>query len=111
MKLFMSDKKYLLAFYVPEENLETVIEAVFAAGVGKYKDYDRCAWTSRGTGRFRPLKNSNPYLGRQDEDTHVTEIKVECIVNETDLKVVKEALLKVHPYEEPAYHFIVINII
>jgi hypothetical protein len=107
----MSDKKYLLAFYVPEENVETVMEAVFAAGAGKYKDYDRCAWTSRGTGRFRPLENSNPYLGRQDEDTKVIEMKVECIVKEANIKAVKEALLLAHPYEEPAYHFIVINVI
>ena len=107
----MSDKQYLLSFYVPEEDLETVLEAVFSAGAGKYKDYDRCAWTTLGNGRFRPLENSNPTIGRQNEDTKVSEVKVECIVAEEDLPSVKEALLRSHPYEEPAYHTIVINVI
>ena len=107
----MSNKRYLLSFYVPEEDLESVLEAIFAAGAGKYKDYDRCAWTTSGNGRFRPLENSNPYIGRQDEDTKITEIKVECIIEEKNLQAVKEALLEAHPYEEPAYHIIVINII
>ncbi|MEA2078102.1 MAG: NGG1p interacting factor NIF3 [Candidatus Marinimicrobia bacterium] len=107
----MSDKCYMLVFYVPEENLETVLDAVFRAGAGKYKNYDRCAWTIRGNGRFRPLENSNPYLGRINEDTKVTEIKVECIVREEDLPAVKKALIDTHPYEEPAYQFIVTNAI
>ncbi|MCF7832152.1 MAG: NGG1p interacting factor NIF3 [Candidatus Marinimicrobia bacterium] len=107
----MSDKCYLLSFYVPEEELEAVLEAVFSAGAGKYKDYDRCAWTSRGMGRFRPLENSNPFIGRCNEDTKLTEIKVECIVKEEKLQAVKKALLKAHPYEEPAYHIIVTNVI
>ncbi len=107
----MSDNRYLLSFYVPEKDLETVLEAVFSAGAGKYKNYDRCAWTTPGKGRFRALDKSNPYIGKQNKDTKVNEIKVECMVTEEYLKPVKEALLKSHPYEEPAYHIIVINII
>ncbi len=107
----MSDKRYILVFYVPEENLETVLDAVFLAGAGKYKNYDRCAWTTRGKGRFRPLEDSNPYLGRINEDTMVVEFKVECIVFENDLQAVKKALIDSHPYEEPAYQVIVTNAI
>ena len=107
----MSDHHYLLSFYVPEEDLETVLEAVFSAGAGRYKNYDRCAWTTSGNGRFRPLEKSNPYIGKQNEESKVNEIKVECMVAKEDLRSVKEALLRSHPYEEPAYHFIVINII
>lgn len=107
----MSDKTYLLGFYVPEENLEGVLEAIFEAGAGQYKDYDRCAWTTKGTGRFRPLQGSDPYIGRQNEDTRVEEIKVECMVKEVNVSAVKAALIKAHPYEEPALHFIVKNII
>ena len=107
----MSDTTYLLEFYVPEDDLEAVLEAIFEAGAGRYKDYDRCAWTTRGKGRFRPLAGSNPYIGRQSEDTKVEEIKVECMVREEKVNPVKAALLKAHPYEEPAYHFIVKNVI
>lgn len=107
----MSDNDYILEFYVPEENLEDVLEAVFKAGAGKFRDYDRCAWTTKGSGRFRPLENSNPYIGRQNEDTRIEEIKVECLVSNENAQAVKLALLTAHPYEEPAYHFIVKNII
>ena len=107
----MSNTHYLLEFYVPEENTKEVLDAIFDAGAGRYKNYDRCAWTSKGLGRFRPLKNSSPHIGKENEDTLVNEIKVECMVSEEDLQAVKQALLKTHPYEEPAYHFIVKNII
>lgn len=107
----MPDEFYHLAFYVPEDHLEPVLEAIFAAGAGRYKDYDKCAWTTRGQGRFRPLENSDPYIGRQMEDTKVDEIKVECMVKKEYAEAVKEAMIKAHPYEEPAYHFIVKNII
>ena len=107
----MSDKSYLLEFYVPEENLEEVLEAIFEVGAGRYKDYDRCAWITKGEGRFRPLKNSNPYIGKINQETKVTEMKVECMVKQECVQEVKAALLSAHPYEEPAYHFIVKNII
>ena len=102
---------YLLAFYVPEENLEEVLEAVFDAGAGRYKNYERCAWMTTGTGRFRPLDGSDPHIGYHNKDTKVKEIKVECMVKEDNVQAVKAALVNTHPYEEPAFHFIVINII
>jgi hypothetical protein len=97
---------YLLGFYVPESHLEKVLEAVFKVGVGKFKAYDRCAWTTSGKGRFRPLNNSIPFIGKQGEDSFADEIKVECIVAAGHISAVKKALCDAHPYEEPAYHFI-----
>lgn len=106
----MSDEKlYLLGFYVPEDGLEKVLQAVFSAGAGKFRNYDRCAWTTAGKGRFRGLENSRPALGKAGEETRVHETKVECIVSGKDLENVRTALLKTHPYEEPAYHFIAID--
>lgn len=100
----MSNKLYLLAFYVPKEHLEPVLNKIFEAGAGKYKNYDRCAWTSEGMGRFRPLEASTPFIGEKQKDTQVLEIKVECVVSEENIEVVKKALLDIHPYEEPAFH-------
>ncbi|MDT8285115.1 MAG: hypothetical protein RQ767_06275 [Thermovirgaceae bacterium] len=97
---------YLLSFYVPETHLEKVLEVVFSAGAGRYKAYDRCAWSTDGKGRFRPLENSEPYLGRPGEDTMVPEIKVECLVPGDRRSAVEQALLSEHPYEEPAFHFL-----
>ncbi|MDZ7797933.1 MAG: NGG1p interacting factor NIF3 [Candidatus Marinimicrobia bacterium] len=102
----MSEIKLLfLAFYVPEDHVEKVLNAIFNAGAGKYKAYDHCAWTTRGEGRFRPLKGSSPFTGKEQMDTRVPEIKVECILTEKRREKVENALLKAHPYEEPAYHF------
>jgi hypothetical protein len=46
-----------------------------------------------------------------NRDEFVSEIKVECMVSDENAAKVKQALLREHPYEEPAYHFIVKNII
>jgi hypothetical protein len=110
-KPFMSEKYYILEFYVPEANLEDVLNAIFEAGAGQYRNYDRCAWTTKGTGRFRPLEGSDPHIGELNRDEFVSEIKVECMVSDENAAKVKQALLREHPYEEPAYHFIVKNII
>jgi hypothetical protein len=101
---------YLLGFYVPEDHLEQVLDAVFNAGAGRFREYDRCAWTTRGEGRFRPSGNSQPYIGSMHEDTHVDEIKVECVVPADRMLAVKTALCNAHPYEEPAYHFIPLTV-
>lgn len=103
-------KEFLLAFYVPSDHLEKVLEHIFAAGAGEYKNYDHCAWTSEGDGRFRPLENARPFIGEHGKEEHVKEIKVECFIKTENIHNVKKALLESHPYEEPAYHFIAIQV-
>ncbi len=94
------------AFYVPEENLEEVKAAVFAAGAGKIGNYDCCCFETRGQGQFRPLEGSKPYLGTQELLERVEEIKVEMVVETESIKAVIDALKKAHPYETPAYYVI-----
>ena len=94
---------YRLSFYVPVNDLEAVKEAVFAAGGGCYGDYDRCSWQALGQGQFRPLSGSTPYLGRVGQLEQVDEYKVEIVVEERRIEAVVKALLKVHPYQQPAY--------
>jgi hypothetical protein len=104
----MSESQFrILAFYVPEPDLEKVLSAVFDAGAGKYRAYDRCAWVCRGEGRFRSLEGSRPAIGKSGTETRLPEVKVECIVPLARVESVRKALLQAHPYEEPAYHFIV----
>ncbi|MFA6617523.1 MAG: NGG1p interacting factor NIF3 [Candidatus Neomarinimicrobiota bacterium] len=102
----MSDKLYLLAFYIPKEHLEPVLNKIFNAGAGQYGNYDRCAWTTEGMGRFRPLEASSPFIGEKQKDTFLSEIKVECIVSEKNIEKVKKVLLDTHPYEEPAFYIL-----
>lgn len=95
-----------LFFYVPEKNLEEVLEAVFLAGAGKYQNYDKCCWKTKGEGQFRPLDNSNPYIGKRDILEKCFEYKVEILVANDKKEKVLAALKSSHPYEEPAYGFI-----
>lgn len=92
-----------LCFFVPETALTAVKEAVFAAGAGRIGVYDRCAWQTLGTGQFRPLSGSEPYLGKHGELTTVPEYKVEMVMADDCRDAVLAALREAHPYEEPAY--------
>ena len=99
----------LFIFYTPTNSVEQVKEAVFQAGAGKIGNYDSCSWMTLGQGQFKPLKDSNPYIGEQDKITLVDEYKVEMICREEVVTDVINALKNAHPYEEPAYHFIKIE--
>ena len=94
---------FSLIFYVPETHLEIVKNALFEKGAGRYEKYDRCAWQVRGQGQFRPLAGSNPFLGREGAVEQVDEYKVEVLCGESVIAAVLEELVRVHPYEEPAY--------
>ena len=101
---------FKLEFYVPKTYLSKVNEAIFAAGAGRIGNYDYCCWQSaEGVGQFRPLPNSNPFLGKTDEVEKVIEYKVELICEERFLDKAIEALIGAHPYETPAYQYWKVN--
>lgn len=97
---------YKLCFYVPESHLEQVKEALFAAGAGAIGDYDKCCWQTLGTGQFRPLANSHPFIGTQGELEQVAEWCVEMVVPDTFIHAAVAALKLAHPYETPGYDVI-----
>lgn len=94
---------YKLCFYVPEDHVEAVKRAVFAAGAGRIGNYDCCAWQVLGQGQFRPLEGSDPFLGAQGKVEKVDEYRVEMICAEDSLRGAVAALREAHPYEEPAF--------
>ncbi|MDC1529637.1 YqfO family protein [Gammaproteobacteria bacterium] len=97
---------YKLCFFVPESHLESVKEALFDVGAGAVGDYDSCCWQSLGTGQFRGLEASTPFLGKKGQVEQVAEYKVEMVIKDQIIKLVIDALKKAHPYEEPAYDVI-----
>lgn len=97
---------YKLTFFVPKRQKEKVKEALFKIGVGKYKNYDTCSFEAKGTGQFRPLENSSPFIGKQNKIERVKEYKVEMICKDKLIKKAVKALKKAHPYEEPAFDVI-----
>ncbi|WP_264435785.1 divalent cation tolerance protein CutA [Coxiella endosymbiont of Dermacentor marginatus] len=94
---------YKIAFYVPKKHLDSVKTALFAKGAGRIGDYDYCSWQTSGTGQYRPLNGSKPYIGTQGQIETVKEYLVEIMCENEHLQAVLEELIHVHPYETPAY--------
>ena len=94
---------YKISFYVPDNAVEIVKQALFAAGAGRIGNYDSCCWQVLGSGQFRPLENSSPAIGKTGEVETVSEYRVEMVCEDRIIKEVIEALRQSHPYEEPAY--------
>ena len=94
---------YKICFFVPESHVEAVKNAMFDAGGGRYETYDCCAWQTLGTGQFRPLEGSTPYLGDKGTIETVSEYKVEMLCTDEHLNNVIAAMREAHPYEVPAF--------
>ena len=92
-----------LVVFVPAEALETVRDAVFAAGAGRIGDYERCSWYAEGTGTFRGLPGAAPAVGEAGRDERVAELRLETVFPEERQADVIAALRRAHPYEEPAF--------
>ena len=94
---------YHLYFYVPPSHLEQVKTALFNKGAGKIGNYDACCWEVLGQGQFRPLENSQPFVGKANEIEYVAEYKVDMVCALEHIEQVLQELITVHPYETPAY--------
>lgn len=95
---------YQITFYVPADHLEAVKTALFTAGAGAIGDYDHCAWQCLGTGQFRPLQDSKPFIGQHNQVEQLEEYKVEMVCADEHIQAAITALKASHPYEEPAYN-------
>ena len=92
-----------LVTFIPEDHLDNVREAVFAAGAGEIGKYDKCSFSAEGTGTFRGGEEANPYVGEKGEFHFEKEARFETILPRHLKDRVINALLKAHPYEEVAY--------
>ena len=97
---------YKICFYVPDNAVEIVKEALFNAGAGRIGHYDSCCWQTLGAGQFRALEGSNPTIGQQGKTEVIPEYKVELVCDEKHIESAVRALKDSHPYEEPAYDVI-----
>ena len=97
---------YKLTVFIPEEALEQVKSALFAAGAGKIGDYEQCCWQVQGVGQFMPLTGSKPHIGVQHSLETVSEWRVEMVVDKANIAEVISELKQAHPYETPAYDVI-----
>lgn len=91
-----------IVVFVPLSHADKVRAALAEAGAGHIGNYDACSFSSRGTGRFRPLKGAKPFLGSEGKIEEVEEERIEVVCKSENLETVLAAVKKVHPYEEPA---------
>lgn len=92
---------------VPDDDVDAVLDGVFAAGAGRMSGYTECSFSIRGTGRFRPGDGTDPTIGSVGEPEQVSETRVEFVAPPQLRSTVKDALVAAHPYEVPAMDVLV----
>ena len=92
-----------LVVFVPVENKDEVVEAMYAAGGGKIGEYDECSFQIDGMGTFRGSENSNPTVGERGVRQYEKEVRVEMIMPAHKVSAVIKAMISAHIYEEVAY--------
>jgi hypothetical protein len=92
-----------LAVFVPLDHVDSVRQAMAAAGAGRLGDYAECSFNSPGTGTYRPLPGAQPYAGAVGELARAEELRLEMLVPRRTLPAVLSAMFAAHPYEEVAY--------
>lgn len=100
----MEEALYKLVVFVPSDHFDTVHQAMADAGAGEIGDYEACAFTTDGTGYFKPGEGANPFIGKAGGELEsADEVKLEMEVARWELGRVLAALDDAHPYEEVAY--------
>jgi len=99
-----------LCVFVPRDYADQVRMAIGDAGAGATGNYSHCSFESDGIGHFLPLDDSTPFIGKIGEISSVNEIKLETIFPAKLQGPIIKAMLKNHPYEEPAYEIFPLNI-
>ncbi len=103
-----ADRLDKLVTFVPQADADRVVDALAAAGAGRLGAYERCAFTSAGTGTFTPLVGASPTTGAVGVPERVAETRVEMVLARDRRTAVVEALRAAHPYEEPAFDLYVL---
>ncbi|PIR53414.1 hypothetical protein COU76_01195 [Candidatus Peregrinibacteria bacterium CG10_big_fil_rev_8_21_14_0_10_49_10] len=102
----MDFELYHLIVYVPTKEADAVRKALANAGAGSIGHYDSCSFSTHGIGRFRPDEDAKPAIGAASHLEEVKEERIEVVVQHSRLKETLNAVLEVHPYEEPAMHVV-----
>lgn len=97
------NKKHKIAVFVPLKNADELTFAMSSAGAGVIGNYTVCSFRASGIGTFLGGKASNPKAGKKGKFEMAEEVRLEMICDKAYLDAAVDAILKTHPYEEPAY--------
>ena len=95
--------EYKVVVFVPAGDTERVADAMFAAGAGRIGDYEKCSFRIPGTGTFFGTESTTPVVGQAGRLEHAEEIRLEAVCAVGCLPALVEAIVREHPYEEPAF--------
>lgn len=93
-----------LTVFVPNNNKQEVLDAMYEAGAGNIGNYEHCSFQLEGKGTFRGNEQSNPSIGQQGIDEEVQETRIEVVVPNYRMAMVLSAMNDAHPYEEVAHY-------
>ncbi len=96
-------KKCKLVFYVPTEQKNKLLKALFETTAGMIGDYTCCSFLSEGHGTYKPGGTSLPFKGKSGTVECAEEVRIETIIEASDVDTVVRHLKKNHPYETMAY--------
>jgi dinuclear metal center YbgI/SA1388 family protein len=110
-QILLPKQKTLMKLYtfVPHDHAEDVRAAIFNAGAGFIGNYSECSFNAEGKGTFKAGENTNPFVGEKNIRHEENEIKIEVIFPSYLQNSIVTALIKTHPYEEPAYDIITLS--
>ena len=94
-----------LVTFVPESYADLVRTTLFNAGAGRIGNYDSSSFNLPGEGTFRANEGCHPFCGEIGALHTEKEIRIETVLPAFRKGAVMQALLSVHPYEEPAFDF------
>jgi hypothetical protein len=94
-------KQYKLVTFVPVAEADNMRKLLADLGAGQIGNYDSASFSTKGIGRFRPLKGAKPAIGEIGKMEEVEEERIETAVEGDILDDVVYKVRKAHPYEEP----------
>ena len=92
--------------FVPVEQSDQLLTALFNAGAGHIGNYSHCSFSTDGAGTFKAEPGTNPFVGVVGELHTEKEVKVEVVFPGNLEQSLVQALISAHPYEEPAYDIV-----
>jgi len=95
-----------LEIFIPEENVQALLDVISAAGAGRIGNYDHCASVTPVLGYWRPLEGAHPYDGEIGKISEGHECKVEVNCPAAIISNVIRDIRQVHPYEEPLINIV-----
>ncbi len=97
-----ANQEVKIVTFVPESALDMVRDGLATAGAGLIGAYERCSFSSPGTGTFMGNAGSRPAIGRPGKFEAAPELRLEMVCSRRTLALAVMTLKQFHPYEEPA---------